>query len=769
MKSRKEEEEEEKKRRRRAFFFIFFFVLLLLIVATIIIVVTVTITNQNAQQNYNVLSGNCSGLPPNPVLCDTTELYFLCSDNNQVYLCNITCPCWVLITSTTTGITTTTEATTTSITEAPTTITTTTTEAPTTKTTTEAPSTTTTTEDSTTTTTATTSTTTTTTTISPVFSISCPPSFITTSLIQSAAFLNDVSNTGNATYIAPSPCANLTMSFVNENVNGFFKKKREDILQFMNFTHAHTTANVSYTSQPSFGVLHYGNVNFGGGVARSVTSPLDFSAFVGIFNTTFSFSTGFNSSFRMGYAFVAANGVYRYFTNIGMEMSKVVQHDYYNLASNFVEVNVGEIYPPTSPCFIDSSWTNTSHYPRALKYYKLANRFSIIYVPLNSSDIANVFCLVVSNTSNLATGGAYGYEIPITYPAIGLDRLDIGIYKFHYKISFDALGEPQNASVVSRYANTYLLNATAIFNAESIIFMCNGNQSLNGVQNYSISPVHDSGDCEDSDFLSSSFIGIHTAFQQYMLQGNEMISFNPCTYWGPGQQNALYAGPTPFTNLNISQGVQSILSGDGITLLDVGNAAIKSACGAGTRFTGAITYNTNVGAASNTGVAVFGNSENMLIDPGPPGLNIFGGTPYYLNQVSTAVLVIGFMQSSNTSGTSTNYRYSFIPGNRDIITNRTFNNLPSIPKQMTLVDNVNLISVGIDIVPNKYEFTIYGMGNSSTPGQYQMTNQDLIIMGENITRTFTLSDACQSVSCQQLLFLNTTAYIGPRPPNPSTI
>jgi hypothetical protein len=285
--------------------------------------------------------------------------------------------------------------------------------------------------------------------------------------------------------------------------------------------------------------------------------------------------------------------------------------------------------------------------------------------------------------------------------------------------------------------------------------MCNYDQSFrNNQQDYSISPVHDNGVCEETDFLSSMFIGIDPI--GYTFQLNLMEDFSTCNFSMAGQQNGYFSSPISVSGLNIATGT-TILSGNGVTTLDAGARAIQSTCGLGTRFSGIMTYNLDPGSG-NSGLVVFGNNAIFTVDY--PNYNLFGGSMMFNDQNYDAGLWVGFYQTSNVSGTSTNYRYLY-QSLRDIVINRTFNGVISQPAQMTLIDNVNLISVGIDVVPDKYETTVYGMGNSSVPGVFQMTNQDLIMMGENVTRTFTLSDSCQSVSCTQQILLQTTPYTGP--------
>lgn len=634
----------------------------------------------------------------------------------------------LLKSSTTTGLTTVTTTTSTTTSEAPTASTSTTTEIPTT------------------TTTTTTTEIPTTTTSPPVFSVTCPVDYTYTNLIPDISTVTNLLQTGNATYVADAPCANLTQTF-SDSVRGYFKRTTPFSLDQLNLTSRPPMYSVPNTTHPKVGHLLGTMQTFS---KRSVTDPLDFTALVGAFNTTFSFNTSFNSSFRMGYASVATDGVYRYFTNVGLEMNKLVQHDYYNLTKNVKSINVGELFSVSSPCYMHSSWTNTSHYPRKLRYAAARNRFSLLYVPLNGSDNATVFCLVVSNTNDIFGGGAYGYEIPLTYPVIGLTRLDFGIYRYHYKITFDALGEAQAGGVTAaRFANVYLLNATAIFNGEMTINSCSGMQSIfNGRQDYSLSPVHDNGNCEINDYLASSFMGIDTATSSYMLQLNKMNDFSTCTYDGVGELMQFYSGVVPtFSNASIS-------SGTGATLFDVGLRSVQSSCGLGTRYDAALTYNID---ATHTGVALFGTGSYPAIDLSAQGISVFGGTPMY-GTSGEIPFIVAFYQVSSNSTTTTNYMYR-LQTNRNLVYNRTLSQGGPV-KTMTLLDNVNLISVGIDVVPLKNEFTLYGMQNASSPGSFQMANQNVIIMGENITRTFTLSDACQSVSCTQQIYLPTTIYTG---------
>lgn len=619
----------------------------------------------------------------------------------------------------------------------------------TTSTTVPTTTTTTTTTDTTTTTTTTTDTTTTdtiiTTTPVPIFSLTCPFDNVLPGLaLDPADAIPAV--LGNAMYIATNPCANLSLTYVDSPVTGFLK--RNVIGGGLNLTSFPPMYPIPSLHMPSIGFMK-GHVNAFS--KRSLTNPLDFTALVGYFNTTFSFNTSFNTAFRMGYASVATDGIFRYFINVGMEMTKIVQHDYYNLDGNVAIINVGEIFNTSSPCYMHVSWTNTSHYQRRMRSF--LGRFSILYVPLDVSDNATVFCLVISNTNDISGGGAYGYEIPITYPVIGLTRLDIGIYKTHYKITFDALGEPQVGGVnAARYANVYILNATALFNMEFIVHSCSGMQSLfSGRQDYSLSPVHDGdGICEQSDLYGSEFMGIRGL--DYMLQLNQISDFSTCAF--NGQQFFLYSGPIPVSDLNIS--TASITATNGV-LLDAGLRSIQSTCGIGTRYTAAITYNLD---SLYSGIAVFGsgigNTSNFIFDLSQKQISIFGGTPMYgASLYGDQAFYLSFYQVSNQT-TSTNFMYIY-QTRRDIITNRTF--IGDGP--MTMINNVNLINVGIDTVPNKFEFTLSGMRNSTAPGAFDMTNQNLIIMSENMTRTFTLSDSCQSVSCTQRIYLRSTNYNGP--------
>jgi len=692
----------------------------LLAISLICVVVVYTTTTTTATEP-TILSGICNSGPsllPDPVLCTVSSINisFYCSNTDVLYKCNTTCSCWIIDnTLTYTPITT--------------------------PVTTPVP-----------------------TTPTPIFSITCPPDVF----MSNFTIFNNLTDVPfqNATYIAEAPCSGLTLTYINQTYVEPFYKRSEERETPLSSNNDQTTGPIDQIQPPpsiiTTGYLMTHSMQYTNNFKRSVTHPLDWSANVGYFNSTTNFSTSFDLQYRMGYASVATDGVYKYTTNIGFHLNRLLQHDYYDMNRNVKYINIGENFDTSSICYIGNDWLNTTHYPRRMRRDSTTNRITILYVPLDMTDNATTFCVVISNTSDLFGGGSVGYEIPITYPARGLTRLDIGLYGKFYKVSFDALREPMIQSVtVARYGNAYYIDKLSAFSGSNQINMTSALQIFwLGRLQFSVSPVHNNGDCTivpNDDFLTSSFVAVQTqGLVQYLLSGFSVVNF--VTGNLINGVSTLLTGPSI---LNLLQNRNNTLLKDGTTYADLGDRSLQSACGKGGRIVGVLMLNNNNNLTINSRSVIFGVGPLINYSLEHPDIDIFGTSIAFL--ANSDIFVAAFYQVSRNASLqipSVNYMYFFNNVARNINFEREFNGLAN-PQQLTLINNTNLISVGLDVVPNKFEFTISGLANSVVPGEYSMINQNIIIQGEIVTRTFTLSDSCQSVSCNQTIYFQTTNYTGP--------
>jgi hypothetical protein len=164
-------------------------------------------------------------------------------------------------------------------------------------------------------------------------------------------------------------------------------------------------------------------------------------------------------------------------------------------------------------------------------------------------------------------------------------------------------------------------------------------------------------------------------------------------------------------------------------------------------------------------IVVAADDENKRGVLSLPGISLFGSTPLILPDDT---VIISFQQYSTNSSkeipsTYFAYRLRTDPSGQYRIreSNVIMNGLSNVGQQMSLQNRTNLLTAGICAPQNKAEFSIMGMGNSSAPGVYNMIHQNFIINGEHIIRTFTASTNCESITCEQDIYLPTTSYIGP--------
>ena len=519
----------------------------------------------------------------------------------------------------------------------------------------------------------------------------------------------------------------------------------------------------------------------GGGKKRSVTFPTDWTQQVGNYTAAFMMNTTGTSVLpnRMGFPSLEtdSDGVYRYFTHIGLPMSQVVQHDYYNMFSNLHIFNPGQVFLPNSSCYIGNNWgTNTSHYPRKMRYDVLSNRFFIVYIPLNATlDIATNLCVVVSNNTNVFYGGAYGYNIPLPFNASGPNRMDVGILNNSLQVCFDAVNEPFAPSFfivgpysnAARFGNCFVIQKSNLLVANLSAPICSVaapgiRANRNYYQNSSAVPMHlttNTGLFNDISYNNVIFqlgVSFETQINSFCRSSglNCFINMNTCT--STGGSLAYYLGaPDTFSGWNISSSVS--FSKNGVEI-DIGYLAIqvywKGEDGVGTTV-----VNTNgINSPSIMTFTSFDESARSLITL--PNTVLYGASPTLIYDAGTVVVAYNQFStnaSSQIPSTYFSYRLSTDPFGqyRTPKYNVQMNGLTN-PQQISLINGTNLISTGIAPRPGKMEFTIMGMGTSAVPGVFSMIHNDFRVQGETVTRTFTLSDGCGSTSCSQQIFLNST-------------
>lgn len=619
-------------------------------------------------------------------------------------------------------------------------------------------------------------------------SITCPADFV--------GFVTDIptiSLTGNASTVVASPCANLTLSYSDSAPPvAQFKRKAKFEPTFL----PNTNNGTIQTSIPMNGHLDgFFLPNFtdtgpvpgfdpatmgGGGRKRSVTFPTDWTQQVGNYTAAFMMNTTGTTVLpnRMGFPSLEIDeaGEYRYFTHIGLPMSQVVQHDYYSMFSNLHVFNPGQVFLPNSSCYIGNNWgSNTSHYPRKMRYDVLSNRFFIVYIPLNYTiDVASNLCVVVSNNTNFFYGGAYGYNIPLPFNASGPNRMDVGILNNSVQVCFDAVNEPFAPSFFSnapypgaaRFGNCVIIQKSNLLLANITAPICSvGLPGVRGnydaYQNATAAPMHltSASSVYNNDMFYNNLawqLGLY--YQAFVNNfGRQRIDMNSCTSAGLLFGNLLLA-PNEFSfwnNWNISSSVPFLQNG---VEIDIGHLAIQVYLNGDDAVGTAVVNTDGIKKPSIMVFTIFDEASRGLIEL--PNTVLYGGSPTFVYEVGTVVVAYNQF-STNTSNqipsTYFSYRLSTDPSGqyRSPKYNVQMNGLTN-PQQISLVNNTNLISTGIAPKPGKMEFTMMGMGNSPTINLYDMIHDDFRIQGETFIRTFTLSDACNSTSCTQTIYLNST-------------
>lgn len=701
--------------------------LIVIICISLGIYVVILVDNNNKKTNtIVVLAGNCNMTLPDAILCTVNsgqDLYFKCDDNTFLFFCNQTCVCWKLTNSTLT--------------------------------------------------------------------ITCPFDYYGTSLNN--ATTPNVSGNAVATTNATNACGNVTISYSDKVDPILTTKKRkttekqqklvpyitnmqkeDDVMVRKNkkgkfMGRVDSLPNLQETTTTTTKDLN----------SRSQSFPFDYTSKVGIFDNTFVVNISSNLAGRVGYPSLEtdATGTFRYFTHIGYQMNRISQHDYYNTNPSIDLINPGIIFAPSSECYMSNTWTNTSHYPRQIRYDALQNVFYILYIPLFQDDTARTICIVRSNGIDIKNDGAQAYAVTLPFTARCPDRFSVGLINTTIQFCFDALEEPYAPFTgtngpfpgVARFGNCFVvnkLNHVEICSAE-----LPGLQSAPGgsyYQNSTINPLHIPTTSSYYSIYPSVFqmMNITRDFIYQIYRGNVsnyfIINYNTCMLGTSPIVGGVFL--SMINNKTISNNYKALKNNIEISL-DVFSQQTIAGTNTFSPYNALSTFTANVGPGLDSVIVVAADDENKRGVLSLPGISLFGSTPLILPDDT---VIISFQQYSTNSSkeipsTYFAYRLRTDPSGQYRIreSNVIMNGLSNAGQQMSLQNRTNLLTAGICAPQNKAEFSIMGMGNSSAPGVYNMIHQNFIINGEHITRTFTASTNCESITCAQDIYLPTTSYTGP--------
>lgn len=588
--------------------------------------------------------------------------------------------------------------------------------------------------------------------------LTCPPDFYGT-ILQTPT----IALAGNASiFVSGGTCGSINLVHSDVLPPSVFMK-RNGILNMPNKING-TLAQVSIPMNGTLNGVMIHNFTDTGPVPmhhfgkRSVSAPYDWTEKIGDFSNAFMMNAS-NPILknRMGYPSLETdtNGIFRYFTHIGLEMNQVVQHDYYNMSGNLHAFNPGQVFNQSSLCYIGNTWTNTSHYPRRMRYDGVTNRFVIFYIPLNSSDIATRLCVVISNSENMFFGGGYGFDIPLPFTARGPDRLDVGFLANTFQICFDAVGEAYapftgtytTFTGAARYGNCVIIRRANIINGLPTVPICSigapGIQiGTSAYTNSTILPLHlplGVGTLFDNSLFQPDVVQ-QNGINQYCNTYGSLCdaNFATCVFGG----GATGVVPTQIIGWNITVTNNTI---------DTGALSLQMSYSSPTgALVFAMTLNTN--GSSSVIIIDANNQLHPLIKSTDANGSIFGATPLFLSDDTLVVAYQQFSFNISNQIPSTYFVYRLSSDAPNTFRTPKYNvQMNGLANPMQIPTNANLISAGICAPSGKYEFSIMGMGHLTS-----MIHQDFRIQGEQFTRTFTVSDNCGSANCTQNIYLNST-------------